>query len=188
MLNSSRMIVLGLMVIFLAGCRKASTTTEPPSQTPTESAKTDEERLQGKWEFLKVEVPEGASRKVDGQDLDTFLKSVEIEVDDRVIRGKINKITMTGTFRLDSTKSPKQIDITETDAKGEPTRHPTTKEIEPIELAIYKFDGETLVIAAQQRRGGPNRPTGFIPVKKNEKAGKIDEFSAVIVFYLKKKN
>jgi uncharacterized protein (TIGR03067 family) len=105
--------------------------------------------------------------------------------------------SVTAALTLDTSKTPKQIDMTLVDEKGNvvPTRYSTTgknpvvteDKTRPMTQfrGVYKFEGETLVIAMCTESHGP-RPTEFKPAAPNRSPYPEKE-TGVIVIHLKKK-
>jgi uncharacterized protein (TIGR03067 family) len=106
-----------------------------------DAVKKEMDALQGKWQLVSL--------TRDGKEVDVAKDAV------RVIKGdtyKINPrpdVTIEGTFRIDPTAKPKQIDTTPTtgDNKGKTA------------LGIYEIDGDTLKICWAP--AGKDRPTEF---------------------------
>jgi uncharacterized protein (TIGR03067 family) len=101
-------------------------------------AKGDLKKFEGTWSVVSLkkagmEVPEG-----DVQQLRVTFSGEKITV-------KVGEMDIEGTFKLDPSKKPKQIDVTIMDKKG---------------LGIYRFkkDGMLEVCAAEE---GEERPTEF---------------------------
>ena len=91
--------------------------------------KSDLDKLQGSWAMVLF--------FANGEELPADLvKTGEVLIDDNEYRPKLGATVETATVRLDSSKSPKQIDITYTTGflKGNTTR------------GIYKLDGDTWTI------------------------------------------
>ena len=102
--------------------------------------KTDQELIQGDWKVVTVQVG--------GKDLRDQLPR-------KVVTFSGDKVTVMGDaeYKLDPSKTPKQIDVT----VGEgPDDGPDQKGTHP---GIYKLDGDKLVI--HQAQPGQDRPTGF---------------------------
>jgi uncharacterized protein (TIGR03067 family) len=97
------------------------------AEAPTDdAAKKDLEKFQGTWTTVRVEengekVPEGELRGL----------TLTVEGDKRTVRQR-GKVLARGTFKLDASESPKQIDITleAGDAKGRTFR------------GIYELEGD----------------------------------------------
>ncbi|MCI0705712.1 MAG: sigma-70 family RNA polymerase sigma factor [Planctomycetia bacterium] len=103
---------------------------------PKEDAKTDEEKLQGKWKVVSVQ---DGGREVEIEDATvTFVK-------DKMILKDGNR-KLEGPFKLDSTKKPKWIDATMSERKT---------------LGIYELDGDNLKICINEDPNG-ERPTKFV--------------------------
>ena len=157
------------------------TTTEKRDPDPNPS---DQAALQGTWKVHKVEFPEGA-KDFDGilmQSTEPFYRSLRFNVTNNVVTIRTpkddpqEKDLLLGmvVLSLDASKSPKEVDFTPRDEKGNPApgKNPVR--------GIYKFEGGILVVAL-----GPIRPVEFRPlmVKKNP------EFvgdHAIAVLHLKK--
>jgi uncharacterized protein (TIGR03067 family) len=108
--------------------------------TAAQDKKTDKELFQGDWKVVTVQVG--------GKDLRDQLPR-------KVVTFSGDKVTVMGDaeYKLDPSKTPKQIDVT----VGEgPDDGPDQKGTHP---GIYKLDGDKLVI--HQAQPGQDRPTGF---------------------------
>jgi uncharacterized protein (TIGR03067 family) len=104
--------------------------------------KADLKALVGKWKLEKAEVG--------GKDMLDQFKTLEFEIQaDGKYRLKLGGQPDEGSFTVDSSKTPKQMEI-----KG--TSGPNKGKTIP---AIYKIDGDTVTICYQL--GGSDRPTAF---------------------------
>lgn len=109
---------------------------------PDDAAEKDLKALVGKWKVEKAELG--------GQDAMSFAKDVKLELLD----GGKYKLDLLGqkdegTFTVDPSKSPKEMDIKGTDG---PNKGKTIK-------CIYKIDGDTATLCYEL--GGDGRPTKF---------------------------
>ncbi len=105
--------------------------------------KSDLDKLQGSWAMVLF--------FANGEELPADqVKTGEVLIDDNEYRPKLGATVETATVRLDSSKSPKQIDITYTTGflKGNTTR------------GIYKLDGDTWTIC-RGISADKGRPTEF---------------------------
>lgn len=191
----------------LAGCGKKTGVTDGPPTEPGAPDKpkpapivSDRDRAQGVWVVAKLEWPEADARRAPPKgELDTVVVTIK---GDRVT------ITFDGTvgdmshvlFTEDAAKSPRQVNMIGTDGPDsrEPLKHkimgvgkdgkPTVVSTftHPPLKAIYKFAGETLVVAFPVEPGA-DRPTAFTPAMVQLPAGKGPDESAVVVLHLKKK-
>ncbi len=158
--------------------------------------------LQGQWAVtnLEVEFPPDSPAEQHQQErklMDNMLKSVDITVKDNLITARLPEQKEPGyaVFKLDSSKSPKEVDFNRSDAKGtiQPSKEGSdfdwkTKQIKykegPPETikAIYQVEGDTLTIAAGLGKNAA-RPTEFKPVPPKSKKDR----DGVAVLRLKKK-
>jgi uncharacterized protein (TIGR03067 family) len=105
---------------------------------------TDKDKLQGKWSVV--------SAKGNGQDLPADLaRSVKIAFEGDKYAVTIFDQKITGTFKVDPTKKPKELDINTADGK--------------IAKAIYELNGDTLKIA--EGEAGDARPKEFLSKEGN---------------------
>jgi uncharacterized protein (TIGR03067 family) len=167
-------LFLGALTALTIGCGKKTASTDEKPAGPDDKA-----ALQGKWVIVKVEVPPGEA----APPAEAF-KDVEISVRDNLVR-----ITKGGeaeafhaVFTLDGGKSPKELDLTESDEHGNPEARTLPTGKGKAMMAIYKLDGETLVIAAPPKPGEA-RPTEFQPTPRTP-----DRKGGVGVVHLKKQN
>ncbi len=111
---------------------------------------TDQERLQGEWVLVGLDVREesvpaaklaGTALVVRGDKYTTVVKKKEYPT----------------TFKLDPKQDPKHIDMLIPDESGTPR----------LSKGIYKFDGDKLVIGRGQAPGG-ERPRDFVSSATND--------------------
>ncbi|MCI0703083.1 MAG: TIGR03067 domain-containing protein [Planctomycetia bacterium] len=180
----------------LIGCTRTVTTSsgDPPAQT---SKLGERERVQGEWNVIKVEWPEKARQKpppkemIDGTTITIWGDRITL-----ALKGE-EANTKYIVFTEDSTKSPREVNFIETEGKDsrEPRKHsvyrpgPDGKPVvvetfpHPPLQAIYKFEGDTLVVAFPYEPEA-GRPTEFKATMLNDP--NIGE-TPVIVLHLKKK-
>lgn len=147
------------------------------------SASSDDlSRFQGTWAVVKVEYP-AEFPEAARQETEDGIKDTEVVISGEQITGimpkkvgSTEKETVKGSFKLDPSKSPHSIDITGTaEGKAEPTTIG----------GIYKFEGNTLVVAvAMGKDGFAGRPTEFKSITEKKDT---PEARLVIVIHLKKK-
>ncbi len=109
---------------------------------PDEAAEKDLKVLVGKWKVEKAELG--------GKDAMSFAKDVKLEL----LEGGKYKLDLLGqkdegTFTVDPSKKPAEMDIKGTDG---PNKGKTIK-------TIYKIDGDTVTLCYEL--GGDDRPTKF---------------------------
>lgn len=166
--------ILALVSAFaLVGCRGADTV-EPAPIVDGEGIEpgSDLERLQGMWEIVEFQTanPRG------GPDADKRQAIRLTFVGNKLIISIGTDWKEHFTVTLDPTKEPKQMTVVEVrdgsaaaaDRSGTATEHAASAGGERAEW-IYKFDGDTLVIAVAD----PNvpRPTTFTPRARAEAVG-----------------
>jgi uncharacterized protein (TIGR03067 family) len=116
-------------------------------------AKDDLKRFQGTWSVTSA--VEGGKAIPEEK-----TKDVQVVFDGNKISVKMGEKSMDGTFKLDPSKKPKQIDVTIMDKKG---------------LGIYRFKKGGMLEVCATEEGG-ERPTEF----------KSPESSKTILFLLKR--
>jgi len=106
------------------------------------AADTDKEKLQGTWRAVSAERSGQAMKKADQHSLNFDGENFAIK--------RAGQIMLKGTFKLDSTKSPKTIDMTPDDGpqKGQPSQ------------GIYLLDGDNLKWCSAEP-GKDDRPVEF---------------------------
>jgi len=109
-----------------------------------EKADADLEKIQGSWKLMSLEIqgktipaPEGGGTFIFGKDNKLVIKEKD-------------KADKEGTFKIDASKDPKELDLIGATAKEKETMR-----------TIYQLDGDTLKLAfsAEGPKGG--RPTAF---------------------------
>jgi uncharacterized protein (TIGR03067 family) len=111
---------------------------------PAESAETTADELRGTWAVVSVDVG-GEKKKVYDEETLTF--------DRGKLTHKIGFRNDTNSYRIDATKSRKELDLVGP-KWDDPKVVVTTK-------TIYRIDGDTLQIAYSLLRLGKDRPTSF---------------------------
>ncbi|HEX4609371.1 MAG TPA: TIGR03067 domain-containing protein [Urbifossiella sp.] len=152
-------------------------------QPPAAEKKADPDlaRLQGEWVVTKVELP--PSEK--GPD-DDILKSTRIRIKDDMVTGVLLAPDGTavefwyGRLTLDTSKTPRHLDLLPVGKNGEPYKQGTAKAGKdgqkgtfvqnpvPPFRAIYKLEAGTLVVCLPEDNGrddGKPRPTAFQAAK-----------------------
>lgn len=199
----SALVLVGLLAL-AAGCGKKPEAGKggggggDGGDTPAD----DLAALQGKWGVtsLELEFPPDSPAEAHQQErksIEDMLNSVEITVKDHLITARSPEKKEPGyaVFKLDSSKSPKEVDFNEADAKGaiQPSKEASdfdwktnqfkVKEGPPNTIrAIYKLEGDALILAAGLGKDPP-RPTEFKAVAPKSKK----ERDGVAVLRLKKK-
>ena len=113
--------------------------------TAADEPKTDVDKFQGTWAFVTWEQNGMPLRPAD-------LKMLQMVVDrDRYELKRNDEINEAGTIKVDSTKSPKQIElkITKGDDAGK------------TQLGVYELDGDTLKFCVSIPPGSKERPSAF---------------------------
>jgi uncharacterized protein (TIGR03067 family) len=199
--NLSFMVLVALMsVATTTGCGKK------PDSTPSEnrtgdgntSAGSDLDRLQGVWAVeswdIANEEPKDKDGKVDAKQKAMFedfkkeflnaMKNARFQFQGNKLGILVEDRWERGSIKLDEKSNPKGIILTHLDEKGEPMK--IVGKERPNDEAIYKFEGDLLVIALPM--GDGSRPTEFKPRADNfdEKTKKREAGVAVVT--LKKTN
>jgi uncharacterized protein (TIGR03067 family) len=125
--------------------------------TPAEDKPKDEEAIQGTWNVVSREM-------VGKKTPDAELKTLKVTIKDGTITTDDDKKKEKVTYKLDPSKKPKAIDLTDEEGKI------TT-------LAIYELDGDTLKLCWSEKVD--DRPTKF--------ASDADSAQTVMVFKRVKK-
>jgi len=117
------LVILGLAVLLI------------PPAAGDDKEKSDTDKLQGEWVAVSMEL---SGRKA----ADDYVKKTSL-----VIKGEDWQQTLNGTkakdrkFKLDPSKSPKEIDFELTD--------PKTDKAARLTRGIYKFEGDQLILCRQ---------------------------------------
>jgi uncharacterized protein (TIGR03067 family) len=106
-----------------------------------DAAKKDMDALQGKWQLVSLER--------DGKSVDVPKDAVRVVKGDKYTINPRPGVTIEGTFKIDPTTKPKQVDAT---ASAGPNKGKTM-------MGIYEIDGDTLKIC--YALPGKDRPTEF---------------------------
>lgn len=162
-----RFKLLALVVAFAAlgaGCSKKTESGEPSAGGGSSSA--DQDKLQGMWKIETLEDgrPDSPRRQEE-------IKNDRIKIDGDKLTILADGDEIKFTFKLDEAKTPKVMTLTEViDSKSRLGGSPTfrgTKKTEPPPARepekwdwIYKFEGETLVVAFTKDHKKPH-PTDF---------------------------
>lgn len=116
--------------------------------TPTAFASDpDLPKLQGQWVLAQL-------RENDDHAPDEIIKTGKLEIRGDEYHAEIKGRPVKLAFKLDSSKSPKQIDVTIPDGPSKGKQF----------AGIYKIEGDTVTICRPRDPGGA-RPTAFDPAK-----------------------
>jgi uncharacterized protein (TIGR03067 family) len=153
-----RSTALVLLVAALTGCGKgAGEVPEPPQQPPVSATAADLAAVQGKWAIVRVEQAGAAPMGPEA------FRESEVEIGEQELRIGLGALgSFHGVFDLDAKRSPKHLDLAETNSDGKPQSRFLPGKTGDVVAAIYKLEGDTLVVAAAPRAGEP-RPTEFRP-------------------------
>jgi uncharacterized protein (TIGR03067 family) len=146
-----------LLLAGFAGCSD-----KPPGGAP--AAPADAERLQGVWAVESVEAGDPKLKLPD--DVDRTKIRMQFR-GDRIAGGVAGNLFETGSFVLDESANPRVMSVTPLEG-GQPVRPQPGSPFQVFPRDhLYKFDGETLVIAVPQvaifTEKPPERPTDFAP-------------------------
>jgi uncharacterized protein (TIGR03067 family) len=153
-----KLMAPGLAVAILAAVGSVTWLLGPAIARGLDDKKPDAETIQGEWKLV--------SAKLMDKDLPDEIKKGFDDKGFVLEKGKM-KAPFTGTYTMDATKSPKEIDLT----VEEPKDHKGTY------LGVYELDGDKLKITFAN--SGEDRPTKLDPGK--------DDSWAVLVFERPKK-
>lgn len=181
---------------WLVGFSTAAGQLPPPK---AKSADGDLVRLQGEWTVTKVELPGSEAPP------DELLKSLKVTVrENRVtaeFTGKAAGKEEPGyaLLMLDSTRTPRHIDVIPADAKWQPLRGKllrpekdgktkvTDTGPEPTRLCVYRLDGDALTVCVPVGDRSP-RPTELkVAPRKNPQALQRDDSGYMLIQLTRKK-
>ncbi|HYH67344.1 MAG TPA: TIGR03067 domain-containing protein [Urbifossiella sp.] len=185
--------------VFAAGLVGFSAATGQLPPPKAKSADGDLVRLQGEWSVTKVELPGGEAPP------DEMLKDLKISVRENRITaeftGKSAGKEKNGyaLLMLDSTKTPRHVDVTMTDEKWQPWRDELFspgkdgkvkyKDLgpEPARLCAYRLDGDALTVCVPLGRRSA-RPTELkVAPPKDPKSYKSDDRGTMLIQLTRKK-
>lgn len=193
--------VVVLFAVFAAvGCgkKKPDGDTPPPKDPPgatpngtdlkpSQPTESDEQKAQGVWKLVAVELPPG-----DPAPPQAALDDVRFVVKDGLLTvTSISKKRFDDyfTFKGNSGVSPKAVDFVVSDATGKATtsdEKPGRPAAPEIRLALYKFEGDELVVASAVE----SMPAGYRPTEFKAALARRTEtnkqHSMVVVLRLKK--
>jgi uncharacterized protein (TIGR03067 family) len=129
---------LGMLLVLLAGVA-ASFAADAADEEP---AKKEYARFEGTWKFTSIEVEGMKAPEKAFADARLILKGSDFTMKEAAGVTK-------GTYKVDVTKKPKQIDVTFTDGP----------EKDKMMVGIYELDGDTY--KACMAMPGKDRPTAF---------------------------
>lgn len=149
-----------------------------PANAPEQTTETDEQKAQGVWKLVAVELPPD-----DPAPPPEALTGLRFQVKDNLLTvSKDSKRQESFTFKSDATASPKTVDFTDCDEKGVPSEERFRADVR----GIYKFEGDEIVFAlAVEGSKSGYRPTEFkAALTKGEESKK--QHHMVTVLRLKK--
>jgi RNA polymerase sigma-70 factor (ECF subfamily) len=119
----------------------------------TDRPRTDQERLQGTWEFVTVSQGGQTRRMAELKPQDAPMKTLTFtgnKVRFVALNGDGKEVAFDSRFQLNPAREPKEINLTDLDGKnkGETT------------TGLYELDGDSLKLCLPGRPGG-DRPTAF---------------------------
>jgi uncharacterized protein (TIGR03067 family) len=109
--------------------------------------KADKDKLEGTWELVSYEVNGKVTPAPEGKGMTLTFK------DGKVTKKAKDEKDEEGTYKIDDTKKPAEIDMT-TPKKGKPDEKETMK-------GIFMIDGDTLKIGFTAKGPDAPRPTAF---------------------------
>jgi uncharacterized protein (TIGR03067 family) len=172
-------ILLAALTAFAVGCKKK---TDPTTGGGNIVPGSDQDRLQGVWAIESVEEAKKKGQRPDD------LTGVRFQFKgDRLTIFEGSRVDVVFAFTLDTAQDPKVMTLVELGHDGQPLRRGATRvgtaprvdagEVQKEEW-LYKFEGDTLVLAVTKDPGP--RPTEFKP-----RAGQ-PQVPAVFIAKLKK--
>jgi uncharacterized protein (TIGR03067 family) len=120
-----------------------------------DDAKKDEEKLQGTWTYVSFEMNGVTMPEEERKRMSITYRDDKWEIKDG------DKVVLTGTQKLDPSKTPHEIDSTVTEGEGKGTTM----------LGIYELKGDTFKVCFDPT--GKERPNSFKP-KEGQFAGVIE--------------
>jgi uncharacterized protein (TIGR03067 family) len=132
-----RILIGSLVFVALVGCQQGAK--EPTGSSSTGS---DAERIQGEWVFDSV-TDDGKSLP-ESQMAEVRTAKAVITADKFTIK-QPGRSEIEQAYRIDSSKKPKEIDITETRRMMKQTG---ATEVQYVNKGIYVLDGDTLTICS----------------------------------------
>lgn len=120
---------------------------QPPAagKSVEKAAKTDQDRLQGKWQVMSIEMQGKVYKRDDKPDGWKIVFENEIVIEGNQLR---HDWSTGGTFKLDEKQTPKQISFTD-------------KENSAVFLGIYSIEGDTVTICVNGDGKSTKRPDDF---------------------------
>jgi uncharacterized protein (TIGR03067 family) len=170
-----RPTALVLLAATLTGCGKgAGEPPDPEPYQPVSATAADLAAVRGTWAIERVEQA-GAAIGPEA------FREFEVTIRDQAVEIRMKGLgSFHALFALDAEQSPRHLDLAETNSDGKPQSRFLPGKPGDVAAAIYKLEGDTLVVATAPRSGEP-RPTEFKP------APPAPGRSGVVVVYLKRK-
>ena len=153
------------------GCDRAAPAPAPAPEPAPPRAQTDKERLQGVWAIESIDTGDPKLK------LPEDFKKLRYQFrGDRIDTGLAGKFRRYAAVEVNDRTDPKVLTVTLLDLAGKPFRPEGTFQAHPREW-LYKFDGDTLVLAkadaAVFAEKPPARPTGFEPKLPDKTGGGV---------------